>query len=256
MIRFARAALLAGSVLLGLAAAGPATAADGFTDAQKSELGDLVRDYILDHPEIIQDALLALEEKKKQAEAAEMTQAISGMKDILYTSSRQAVLGDPKAPITLVEFFDYNCGYCKRALSDTLAMLESEKDVRIVLKEFPILGPGSVEAARVAVAVNLVAPDKYIGFHKALLGAKGHADEAAALDAVDEAGVDVDAVKAKMKDPEVASTLEEVYTMANRLGLSGTPTYVIGDEVVFGAVGVDELRTKVAAMRECGQVSC
>jgi protein-disulfide isomerase len=255
MIRLARAALLAGSVLLGVAAA-PASAADGFTDAQKSELGDLVRDYILEHPEIIQEALVALEAKKKEAEAAELTQAISGMKDVLYSSTRQAILGDPKAPITLVEFFDYNCGYCKRALADTLAMLEADKDVKIVLKEFPILGPGSVEAARVAVAVNLVAPDKYLGFHKALLGTKGHADEASALDAVAEAGIDVEAVKARMKDPEVANTLEEVYTMANRLGLSGTPTYVIGDEVVFGAVGVDELRTKVAAMRECGQVSC
>jgi protein-disulfide isomerase len=256
MIRLARAAALAGSVLLGLAAAGPAPAADAFTEAEKAAIGDLVKTYIMEHPEIIQDALVALEEKKKAAEAAEMTAAISGMKDVLYSSTRQVVLGDPNAPITLVEFFDYNCGYCKRALDDTLAMLEEDKDVKIVLKEFPILGPGSVEAARVAVAVNLVAPEKYVDFHKGLLGAKGHADEASALAVVEEIGLDVEAVKAKMKDPEVANTLEEVYTMANRLGLSGTPTYVIGDEVVFGAVGVEDLRVKVAAMRECGQVSC
>lgn len=247
---------LALASVLAFTALGPSVAADPIPADQKAAFEALIREYLVSHPEVIQEALAALEKKKRDEEAAAANAAIAGMRDTLYSSTRQAVLGDPKAPITLVEFFDYNCGYCKRALADTLAMLDEDKDVKIVLKELPILGPGSVEAARVAIAANLVAPDKYLGFHKALLGGKGQADEARALAAVEEAGIDRKAVEAKLKDAEVEATIEEVYAMANRLGLSGTPTYVIGDEVVFGAVGVDELRTKVDAMRDCGKATC
>ena len=147
------------------------------------------------------------------------------MRDVLYSSPRQVVLGNPDAPITLVEFFDYNCGYCKRALDDTLALMKHD-DVRIVLKEFPILGPGSVEAARVAIAVKIAAPDRYADFHRELLSGSGQADERHALAVVDDLGIDVAKVKAAMADPEVAATIEEVYGMATKLGLTGTPTYV------------------------------
>lgn len=253
MARILAAAVLAAALVTGTLA--PSHAED-FSAAQKDAIGEIVKDYILAHPEIVQDALVALDQKKKDDEAAARTATISSMKDVLYSSSRQVVLGDPKAPITLVEFFDYNCGYCKRALDDTLAMLDQDKDVRIVLKEFPILGEGSVEASRVAIAVNLVAPEKYAAFHKELLGGKGHADEKRAMQVVDDLGLDRAAVEKAMKDPEVGNTLDEVYAMANKLGLSGTPTYVIGDEVVFGAVGVDDLRVKVDAMRSCGKATC
>ncbi len=252
MVRSLSAALLAGSLLLTPSAGSAAE----FNAGQKEEIGQIVRDYIIAHPEIIQEALQALEQKKRDEEVAARAATIAGMKDLLYSSPRQVVLGDPAAPITLVEFFDYNCGYCKRALGDTLAMLDQDKDVKIVLKEFPILGEGSVEAARVAIAVKLVAPEKYAEFHHELLGGKGHADEKRALQVATDLGIEAAAVKKAMSDPEVGNTLDEVYAMANKLGLSGTPTYVIGDEVVFGAVGVDDLRVKVAAMRSCGKATC
>ncbi len=252
MVRTLSAALLAGSLML----APVAGSAEDFTGAQKDAIGQIVRDYIVAHPEIIQEALQALDQKKKDEEEAARASIIAAMKDTLYSSKRQVILGNPSAPITLVEFFDYNCGYCKRALGDTLAMLDQDKDVKIVLKEFPILGEGSVEAARVAIAVNLVAPDKYAEFHRELLGGKGHADEKRAIQIATGLGLDEAAVKKAMTDPEVGNTLDEVYAMANKLGLSGTPTYVIGDEVVFGAVGVDDLRVKVDAMRSCGKATC
>lgn len=238
-----------------LMTAAPAPAAEPMTAEEKAAIETIVRDYLLANPEVIQEALVSLEQKRQQAEQEARTAAVSSMEDLIYNSSRQVVLGDPNAPIALVEFFDYNCGYCKRALDDTLALLD-EKDVKIILKEFPILGPGSVEAARVAVAVNLAAPDRYLDFHKALLTGRGQADEKRAFTVIEELGMDADAIRAKMGDPEVANTLEEVYTVANRLGLSGTPTYVIGNEVVFGAVGVDDLKTKIIAMRECGKAVC
>jgi protein-disulfide isomerase len=253
MIRLARTLLAAGLVAL-TALAGPARAAEMTAD-EKAAIETIVRDYILANPEVIQQALIALEEKRKAEEAAARTDAVASIREALYDSKRQVVLGDPAAPITLVEFFDYNCGYCKRALDDTLALLD-QKDVRIVLKEMPILGPGSVEAARVAIAVNLVAPDRYLDFHRELLGGNGQADERRAMAVVEDLGLDAAKVRAAMTDPEVAATLDEVYGMANRLGLNGTPTYVIGDEVVFGAVGVDVLNEKIAAVRACGRTVC
>ena len=157
--------LLAAALAGFLAVTAPAAAEELGPD-QKAAIEAIVKDYILANPEIIQEALVSLEQKRQDQENAARAEVLSSMKDTLFDSKRQVVLGDPKAPITLVEFFDYNCGYCKRALDDTMALLE-EKDVRIVLKEMPILGPGSVEAARVAIALNLIAPDRYMDFHRA-----------------------------------------------------------------------------------------
>ncbi|HUG62698.1 MAG TPA: DsbA family protein [Methylomirabilota bacterium] len=246
---------LALAAMLGAATFGTPAAAEDLSPEQKAEIEALVRDYILENPEIIQEALVNLEERRKAEEAEARTAAVSSMSDILYSSKRQVTLGDPNAPITLVEFFDYNCGYCKRALDDTIALLEND-DVKIVLKEMPILGPGSVEAARVGIAVNLVAPDSYLEFHRELLTGSGQADERRALAVVEDIGLDVEKVRTAMKDPEVASTIEEVYSIANRLGLTGTPSYVIGDEVVFGAVGSGALQARIDAIRDCGETTC
>ncbi len=256
MLRLLRPLALAGIVGLAGVAASATPALAEMTAAEKSEFEAVIRDYLLENPEIIQEALINLEEKRKAEEAAERTAAVQSMGDILYDSKRQVVLGDPDAPITLVEFFDYNCGYCKRAMDDMMAILANHKDVRVVLKEMPILGPGSVEAARVGIAVNLVAPEKYLDFHSQLLTGSGQANEVRAMAVVEDLGLDLDAIREAMKDPEVAATLEEVYSIANRLGLSGTPSYVIGDEVVFGAVGLGTLEQKIVSLRDCGQTSC
>ena len=170
-----RALALAAALVLPVASAAAEMSAD-----EKAAIETIVREYILANPEIVQEALVNLEEKRKADEAAARTAAVEQLGDVLHSSTRQVTLGNPDAPITVVEFFDYNCGYCKRALDDTLALLDHD-DVRIVLKEMPILGPGSVEAARVAIAVNLTAPDRYLDFHRELLGGNGQADERRAM---------------------------------------------------------------------------
>jgi protein-disulfide isomerase len=245
---------LAAAFALWLVAA-PSTAG-AFSDADKAEIGDVVRAYILDHPEIIQEALQALDAKQKANAAKAQTEALASLHDDVFNAPLQAVIGNPDGKVTLVEFIDYNCGYCKRALGDTRAMLDSEKDVRIVLKEFPILSAGSVEAARVASAVTIVDPVKYQAFHFELLGGRGQADEARALAAAETVGVDVAAVKKTMDEARINETIQANYAVAQKLGISGTPTYVIGDEVVFGAVGADELKEKIASMRACGKTAC
>ena len=247
--------LLAAALFGGTALTLPARAGS-FTDAQTSEIGEVVKAYIIAHPEIIQQALETLDARNKEAASKAQSSAIAELHDVIYDSPNQAVIGNPQGKIELVEFVDYNCGYCKRALADTRAMIDQDKDVKIVLKEFPILSPGSVEAARVASAVNKVAPDKYAAFHFELMGGRGQADEAKALDAAGKVGVDVTAVKTAMADPKITDGIQESYKIARKLDISGTPTYIVGDELVAGAIGIDDLRQKFASMRACGKTTC
>ena len=159
-------------------------------------------------------------------------------------------LGNPNGDVTFVEFFDYNCGYCKRALSDMTELMKKDPKLKVVLKEFPVLGPGSVEAAQVAVAVRMQDPKKYLDFHQKLLLGRGQADKARALAAAKDAGLDVARIEKDLKSDEVAKTIEESMKLAEALGLNGTPSYVIGNDVVIGAVGLPTLSQKVQAARQ------
>ncbi len=220
------------------------------TPDQKREIERIVRDYILTNPEVIEKALMALEEKRREEERAAQAKAVTELRDQIVNSQHQAVVGNPKGAVTVVEFFDYNCGYCKRALGDMLALADSNPDLRIVMKEFPILSEGSVEAARISVAVKDIAPKSYLDFHSELLTRPGPADRAKAVQVARDLGLDVAALEKAAQERSVQENLVEVQQLARALGISGTPTYVVGEELVFGAVGFDELQQKIAAERE------
>jgi protein-disulfide isomerase len=147
----------------------------------------------------------------------------------------------------MVEFFDYNCGYCKRALSDMLELMKGDPKLKVVLKEYPVLGPGSLEAAQVAVAVRMQdkTGKKYLDFHQKLLSSRGPADKAHALAAAKETGFDVARIEKDLASEEVRATLQENLRVADAIGLSGTPSYVIGSDVVVGAQGYAVLKGKV-----------
>ncbi|SDU17440.1 DsbA family protein [Stappia sp. ES.058] len=232
----------------------PAQAQDGIL--KRGDVETIVREYLMENPNIVREALEELERREVAAADAARAQAVSTVSDVLFNSTRQVELGNPDGDVTLVEFFDYNCGYCKRAMTDMMRLIEEDDDLRIVLKEFPVLGEGSVQAAQVAVAVNKIAPEKYLEFHRELMSARGQANRAAALEAAKNTGLDIDAVEAAMNDPEVRATIEEVYTLARRLGLNGTPAYVVGEEVLMGAVGYDRLKQGINAARNCGEATC
>ncbi|WP_029057411.1 DsbA family protein [Stappia stellulata] len=232
----------------------PAQAQDA--PLKRGDVETIVREYILENPDIIREAFEELERREVAAANEARAQAVSTVSDVLFNSTRQVELGNPDGDVTLVEFFDYNCGYCKRAMIDMMRLLEEDDKLRIVLKEFPVLGEGSVEAARVAVAVNAVAPEKYLEFHRELMSARGQANRASAIEAAKNTGLEIEALDAAMNDPEVNATIEEVYTLARRLGLNGTPAYVIGDEVMMGAVGYDRLKQGIEATRNCGEAAC
>lgn len=230
--------------------------AEEFTNSQKTAIGDIVKAYLMDHPEVITEALQALDARNKAAEEQGRTDAIQTNREAIFSSPYQAVLGDPNAKIALVEFFDYNCGFCKKALADTRAILDKEKDVKIILKEFPILSEGSVEAAKVAAAVNILDPKAYEAFHFDLLGTRGQADGDRALASAVKAGLDEAKVKETAAKPEVAAVINQSYDLARKLNINGTPAYIVGDELVFGAVGFSELNRKIEAMRACGKATC
>lgn len=242
------------AALVAFAALAPAlalvTPAAAFTDAEKAEMGPVIRDYLLKNPEVLQEAITVLESRQQQAESAGRKDALAKMKDLVFNSPRGVVVGNPKGNVTLVEFFDYNCGYCKHALADMNALMKADPNLRIVLREFPVLGPASVEAAQVAVAVRMVAPEKYLAFHEALLGGKGQADRARALAAAKEVGIDPALIQKQATSPELNATLDESMKIAQALGLNGTPSFIVGDDVIVGAVGFDKLKSAVDAARK------
>ena len=149
------------------------------------------------------------------------------------------VLGDPDGKITLVEFFDYNCAYCRRAVADMMALLKANPDLRIVMKEYPILAEGSVEAARISVALKDTDPAHYLEFHQELFSRPGVADAAKALSVAKDLGLDIDKLKTAASATSVTDNIKEVHTLADLLGISGTPSYVIGTELVPGALGYE-----------------
>ena len=213
-------------------------APDAFSPAQSREIEKIVKNYLVQHPEVLQEAMEALDRRQKEAEADKARTVIKENNATIFNSTHQVVLGNPQGKVTMVEFFDYNCAFCKRAMADMLDLLKTNSDLKFVLKEFPVLGPGSVEAAHVAVAARMQDPSgkKYMEFHQKLLGSRGPADKMRALAIAKDVGFDVSRIETDMNSYEVKATIEEIMKLADALGVSGTPTYVVGDEVVVGAV--------------------
>jgi protein-disulfide isomerase len=229
----------------------PAATADVSAD-ERGKIEGIIKSYLLQHPEVLQDAMAALEKKQQEADAEKARSTIKNNNATLFNSPHQVVLGNPQGSVTVVEFFDYNCGYCKRALPDMLTLLKTNANIRFVLKEFPVLGEGSVEAAHVAVAARMQDPTgkKYIEFHQKLLGGRGPADKAHALAAAKDTGFDMARIEKDMNGDEVKTTIDETMKLADALGVSGTPSYVVGSELVVGAVGLDALKEKLAAAQK------
>jgi len=253
-----RSCLVAATCSAFLAIASPQISqADELTAGQKSEVERILRDYLIAHPEVIQDAMAELDKRQSAAEAEKHKATINQNAATIFSSPRQVVLGNPDGNVTFVEFFDYNCGYCKRAMDDMLTLLKDDPKLKIVLKEFPVLGPGSVEAAQVAVAVRMQdkTGKKYLEFHQKLLGGRGQADKARALAVAKDVGLDMARLEKDLASAEVKATLQESFKLAESLGLNGTPSYVIGDNVVVGAVGLESLKEKVNTSR-CGKPTC
>jgi protein-disulfide isomerase len=250
--------LLAPALLaLALAVAPQAASAQAFSDGQRGEIETIIKNYLISHPEVLEDAMAELNKRQAAAENEKHEASVAQNSDTIFNSPRGVLLGNKNGDVTFVEFFDYNCGYCKRAMIDMLDLMKSDSKLKVVLKEFPVLGQGSVEAAQVAVAVRMQDPGgkKYLEFHQRLLGGRGQADKTRAIAAARDAGLDVARIEKDIATPEVTATIEENFKLAEAMGMNGTPSYVIGKQVVIGAVGLDGLKEKVAVAR-CGKATC
>ena len=258
-----RQAKLGYSVLVAMLAVGaqaslvPPAGATEFTPAQKSEIEAIIKGYLVQKPEVLREAIGVLEAREKAAEAKAREAVINDSSGLIYSGANQAVIGNPNGKITLVEFFDYNCGYCKRALPDLARLMKENPDLRVVLRDFPILSPGSVEAAKVANAARLqFQGEKFWEFHQKLLGSHSPAGKAEALAAAKELGADMEKLEKDAASPSVTAGIEESENLAKSLQITGTPSYVVGGEVVVGAVGFDALRAEVENVKKCGKAIC
>ncbi len=253
--RLARGLSLAAGMALMLSGA-PAQA-QSLTPDQKKAVTELIRETLLKNPEIIQEALVELERRNTVAQAQAQRSAVTAEKARLVDPATSVVVGNPQGDVTIVEFMDYNCGFCKRAADDVRALAKDDPKLKIVIKDFPILGPDSVEASRVALAVkSQLQGQKYFDFHAKLMATKGRINAAKALEVAKEAGVDVERAKKDMEGPAVRAAIEDTVALGDRLGLTGTPAFILGDEVVFGAVGPGPLKVKIDALRKCGKTEC
>ncbi|WP_116654076.1 DsbA family protein [Pelagibacterium sediminicola] len=246
------AAMIDTAVTERLAETAPAPAAGPMDTA---DLNTAIETFLLDNPRLLESMSVALETEMRAEEQERARIALTTLEDDIYNDPANIVLGNPEGDVTLVEMFDYNCGYCRQVLPDVMALVEEDPGLRVILKEFPILSQGSVDAARVGVLVNKQGVD-YARFHTALFSARGAVTGETALAAAETLGLSRVMIELDMNTDDVTAALQRNYTLAQGLGISGTPAFIIGNEVIPGAVGKDELARRIANMRECGATQC
>jgi protein-disulfide isomerase len=232
-------------VLLALVWTAPAPAQTPSREA----IEEIVRDLLRREPEIVLDALEAMEKRREAAQAQQARRALAERRRELENDPEAPVVGNPRGAVVVVEFFDYRCPYCKRMHEPVKQMIAAERDVRVVRRDLPILGPASVIASRAALASRAQGAPRYEAVHDALMTSRGALDEAGVFRIAREAGLDVERLRRDMDDPRVAALLRRNAELAQALGLSGTPGYAIGDALVPGAVDLATLRSLVAEAR-------
>lgn len=238
-----RAALLPLALAAGLAIPLPLAA----QPMSEEDVKRLALEAIRENPEIVMEAVEALQAREAEAQAEAAQAALSGSREALERDPNAPVLGNPEGDVTLVEFFDYNCPYCRRAAEGVEALIAEDPDLRVVMREWPILGDESVAAARASLAARM--QGGYEPFHFALMAAEGRVDDAAIEAAAEAAGLDLERLRADMEAPEVQAHIDASMALAEALGINGTPAFVVGEAVVPGAVPPEELARLVAEAR-------
>ena len=228
----------------------PASFAKSFDDAETKAIEQVVKDYLLKNPEIIREALEELERRTAEAEKQRQKKLISENKELLLDEKYSFTTGNKQGDITVVEFFDYNCPYCRQALKDIVKLLDEDKNVRVVLKEYPILGQASQQAALAALAARK--QGKYMEYHQALLNAKGRINDKAIEEVAGQVGLDVEKLKKDMASDEVKGELQKNIDVGIKLGINGTPTFIFNDQVIPQVLPFDAMKSIIARIRKAG----
>ncbi len=254
LLKFGQAAALVGTLALAPAAMAQSPA---FTEQQKQAIGEIVKDYLLKNPEVLTEVIAELEKRQAEAQQVAQASAVKETRQSLLNAAHSYVVGNPSGDVTLVEFFDYNCGYCKKALADVQTLMKSDPKLRVVLKDFPVLGPDSVEASRVALAVkNQLPGQKLFDYHVKVMDTRGRVNGERAMAVAKEMGVDMARLQKDVESAEIRNALQENMALGDKLSLTGTPAFVVGETVVPGAVGMEPLKQIVDNVRQCGKASC
>ncbi|MBJ6126970.1 DsbA family protein [Microvirga splendida] len=257
MIRFRTSmltAILYGAVTLAYPAAAQTPV---FTDDQRKVIGEIAREYLLKNPELLQEMMAELERRSAEAQARSQAEILRTEQDKIFNSPSDYVLGNPQGDVTVVEFLDYNCPYCKKAVADVKTLIQADPKLRVVLKEFPVLGPQSLEASRVALAARQqLQSDRLLEYHTRLMESRGQVDGAKAKAVAKDMGLNMAQLEKDLDAPSGRSAIETNAMLADKLGLTGTPAFVVGDQVISGAVGAEPLQQAVNNVRSCGKASC
>ena len=239
--------LALGAALTLAATRSPVLAEDALNADQVDAVETLIHDYIMDHPEIILEAVKAMRAREEAAVKASAKQALAARRDELISDAATPVAGNPDGDVTLVEFFDYRCGYCKAALTVVRQIMREDPDLRLVFKEYPILSKESRIAARAALAAER--QGRYFEFHNALMGARGSYSMDHILEVAEEVGLDIDRLVEDMKDPAIEAAIGANAELARALGITGTPTFVVGDQLHPGGLDIKTLRALIERQR-------
>jgi len=219
-----------------------------FTSKQQDAVKKLVHDYIMENPAIIAEAIEALREKEQLSAEADAKKAIADRARDIYDDPASPVLGNPKGDVTVVEFFDYRCPYCKSMTDGLFDTVKADGKVKLVMKELPVLGPESVYAARAALAAKN--QKKYEEFHKAMMHLKGQVNEQTVMKTAADAGLNAEKLKKDMEDPAIDKAIRDNLQLAHALGVNGTPGFIIGDQLIPGAMPQPALKQLIDQARK------
>lgn len=238
--------LLAAAMALSLST-GAAVAADSLSPEQRDAVQDIIKSYLKDNPEVVIEAIQAWQTKQAMLKIEQQKKAVAMLNASLRENVQAPYLGNENAQTIVVEFSDYNCPYCKRTYPGIKELLAEDGDIKIVMLEFPVLGAMSEFAAKAALAAHR--QGKYEAFHAGMMDTAMRLDQDGVLGVARNIGLDMDKLKQDMASPEVAAQLESNANIAGLLGISGTPAFVVGDQLVPGAIGKDKIKALVETAR-------
>lgn len=216
----------------------------------------LIEDYLMSDPTILTRMTDKLDAERQVASRAAMKSQLDAHAAEIYQAADNVVLGNPKGDVTLVEMFDYNCSYCRGALPDLATLMAEDPNLKVILKQFPILSDGSVDAARIAVLVGEDPKINYWDFHRKMFAERGEVGASQALQVAEQVGGNRAELMLDMNGKKATDAIQATYKLAKALNIGGTPTYILGDEMIPGAVPIDQLRAKIANLRACGSTLC
>ncbi|MEH2506687.1 protein-disulfide isomerase [Bradyrhizobium sp. AZCC 1578] len=218
------------------------------SETPQDEFDQRVHDYLMAHPEVIMESVNRLEASAREKAETDIQMVLQARADEVFRDPDSPTSGNPNGDVTLVEFFDYNCPYCRQVAPVVTKAQQADSQLRVVYKEFPILGPNSTVAAKAALAAHK--QGKYVEFHRALYQLRGAVDDSKAMEAAAAVGLDIERLKTDMEDSKIQASIQKNLALAQALRINGTPGFVIGDQILRGATDLNTLQTWIRTARE------